>query len=280
VAPHEFGISGTQVVLQIPPDHGTRIFWHQLFLEWTAENFVAPVAEHPFHGGIEVRQTSFSVKANDSIQCRLLESGPSRFAHLQVFLRMTALRDFLLEFRCALCDAVLEFIVGLAQFGVAFFDLREHLVEAIHQMPDFVIRFLWRTDRIVPLDRDHLRRPRQLADGTCHLRLQSSGKQRSREQTPEQNETEHGQVLADAGIDVGNIGFQIKAADGLAVIENVLELANAVCGEMVALCFEHRWVKYRRFVPRVSCEDFAIGPIKARTCDIWLSRKAAQDFRG
>ena len=69
---------------------------------------------------------------------------------MQGLLSALAVRDFLFQFERAFVHAPLQVFAGVAQLGVAILDLSQHLIEAIDQDADFVLRLLVRTNGIIP----------------------------------------------------------------------------------------------------------------------------------
>src|SRR5438128_1533887 len=73
---------------------------------------------------------------------------PSRRG-FQPLLRLFALGDFLLQFLGAFLDALLQIFPGLFQFGVAGLDLRQHVVESVDQLAQFVVALFDRAEGVI-----------------------------------------------------------------------------------------------------------------------------------
>ena len=114
--------------------------------------------------GIAERAFSVAIDAEDRFRGGIQKQPDSSLAFMQGFLGALPVRDFLLQLGRAFVHAPLQILAGLPQVRIAVLDLLQHLVKAVDQDADFVLRLFPGTNGVIPCTGDHLCRPGQFQD--------------------------------------------------------------------------------------------------------------------
>src|SRR5215831_7983176 len=141
------------------PDHIMCFSHEQLFVRW-------------IYGAYAVLSIDSDDRERARRDQRIKESRPLR----QIALGLLPFFDFILQVVCAFFDARLEQIMRLLQCGFPLLNAAHHVVEAVHQKPDLVFRFLLYADGIVFAEGNGKRRPCEVQNRLRDRTLQSGSK--------------------------------------------------------------------------------------------------------